>query len=408
MPPSLGRDRLRPRIGLGLSPVKHKPKMAKRLKKSPLPRQKQHDRIPRSSAPFLLGREAEIALIDQLLDGIDQGGSTLVISGAPGIGKSALLEEAKSRARERGIVVLGMTGVLAEAHLAFAGLQQALHPLMKHAKALPTQQRSALLNAFGMGGAATEAPDVWLVALAALTLLTEGASHEPILLVVDDAQWLDETTRQVLSFVSRRLSADPIVLLLALREGFELPFGDADTLRHVIPALGEADATRLIEIQAPGLSRNLRSRFLREAAGNPLALVELPRSMRSEDDREAAWLPLTERLEHTFSSRLSDLPEVARMLLCIAAENDGSSLYEIMRAGEVLLARNMDVAAFEPAVSAKLIDLDAAEVRFRHPLVRSAIHQAADRALRQKVHAALAAVIEDQDRQLWHRAAAAM
>src|SRR5215471_7431140 len=149
MPPSLARDRLRPRIGLELFPVKHKPKMAKRLKKSALPRQKQHDRIPRSSAPFLLGREAEIALIDQLLDRIDQGGTTLFISGAAGIGKSALLEEAKNRACERGAVVLGMTGVLAEAHLAFAGLQQALHPLMKQAKSLPAHQRSALLNAFG-------------------------------------------------------------------------------------------------------------------------------------------------------------------------------------------------------------------------------------------------------------------
>jgi DNA-binding CsgD family transcriptional regulator len=408
MPSSLAHDRVRPGTKLELSPVERKPKMAKRPKKSALPQQKQRDRIPRSSAPFLLGRETEIALIDQLLDQINQGGATLFISGAAGIGKSALLEEAKNRARERGIIVLGMTGVLAEIHLAFAGLQQALHPLMKQAKALPAHQRSALLNAFGMGRAATEAPDIWLVALATLTLLTEGASHKPILLVVDDAQWLDETTRHVLSFVSRRLSSDPIVLLLALRDGFELPFGDADTLRHVVPALGEADATRLLEIQAPGLSKNLRSRFLREAAGNPLALVELPRSLRSEDDREAPWLPLTERLERTFSSRLSDLPEVTRMLLYIAAENDGSSLFEIIRASEVLLAQSIDVAALEPAVSAKLIDLDAAEVRFRHPLVRSAIHQAADLAVRQKVHAALAGVIEDQDRKLWHRAAAAM
>src|SRR4029453_11624471 len=125
-------------------------------------------------------------------------------------------EEAKNRARERGIVVLGMTGVLAEAHLAFAGLQQALHPLMKQARSLPALQRSALLNAFGMSGAATEAPDVWLVALATLTLLTEGANHKSILLVVDDAQWLDEPTRQVLSFVPRRVSSDPVVLLLGL------------------------------------------------------------------------------------------------------------------------------------------------------------------------------------------------
>lgn len=399
-------DKLRPRDWNRLR-QSAKPTMAKRPKKSALPLQKERERIPRSRLPSLLGRETEIDLIDQLLDRIDQGGATLFISGAAGIGKSALLEEAKDRARERGIAVLGMTGVLAEAHLAFAGLQQALHPLMKQAKSLPAHQRSALLSAFGMGGATIEAPDIWLVALATLALLTEGPDYKPILLAVDDAQWLDEPTRQVLSFVSRRLSSDPVVLLLALREGFELPFGDANTLRHAVPALSEADATRLLEMRAPGLSENLRNRFLREAAGNPLALVELPRSSRSEDDREAAWLPLTERLERTFSSRLSDVPEVTRMLLYIAAENDGSSLYEIMRAGEVLLARTIDFAAFEPAVLGKLIELDATEARFRHPLVRSAIHQAADMAIRQRVHAALAGVIEDQDRKLWHRAAAA-
>jgi DNA-binding CsgD family transcriptional regulator len=244
------------------------------------------------------------------------------------------------------------------------------------------------------------------VALATLTLLTGGANRKPILLVADDAQWLDEATRDVLSFVSRRLSSDPIVLLTAIRDGFDLSFGDADTLRHRIPPLGDADAERLLDIQAPGLSADLRSRFLREASGNPLGLVELPRGMRAADAREAAWLPLTERLERAFSSRLSELPNATRTLLYTAAENDGTSLYEIMRASEVLSGERIRIDAFAPAVSAKLIELDATEVRFRHPLVRSAIHQAADLATRQRVHAALAASIEDQDRRLWHRAAA--
>jgi len=380
--------------------------MAKRLKKTAPPQRNQRARAPRSTGPSLLGRDTEIALIEQLLDRIDHGGTTLFISGAPGIGKSALLEEAKNRARERGIVVLGMTGVLAEVRLAFAGLQQALRPLMKQAKSLPPRQQSALLSAFGLSEDAAGSPDVWLVALATLTLLTEGASHKPILLVVDDAQWLDEATREVLSFVSRRLSSDSIVLLLALREGFSLPFDAADTLLHVIPPLSDADAARLLDIQASGLPGNLRTRFLSEAAGNPLALVELPRSLRTENDGEAPWLPLTERLERTFSSRLSGLPDVTQTLLNIAAENDATSLHEILLAGEVLLTQTIGVDALAPAVSAQLIDLDAMQVRFRHPLVRSAIHQAADVAMRQKVHSALAAIIEDQDRRLWHRAAA--
>src|SRR6201991_1038349 len=380
--------------------------MAKRLKKTALPQRKQRKSAPPSRVPSLQGREAEIALIDRLLDRIDQGGSTLIISGAPGIGKSALLDEARCRARERGIIVLGMTGVLAEVHLAFSGLERALRPLMKQAKSLAPHQRSALRNAFGLSDDVAVAPDIWLVALATLTLLTGGESHKPILLVADDAHWLDEATREVLSFVSKRLSSDSIVLLLATREGFDFPFGDADTLRHVIPALGDADAARLLDLQAPGLAGKLRSRYLSEAAGNPLALVELPRGLRTEGDREASWLPLTERLERTFSSRLSDLPGTTRTLLYIAAENDGTSLYEIMRAGEVLLAETIGVDAFAPAVAAKLIELNAPEARFRHPLVRSAIHQAAEPATRHRVHAALAAIIGDQDRRLWHRAAA--
>jgi predicted ATPase len=196
--------------------------MAKRLKKTAFPRHEQREGAPRSRVPSLQGRETEIALINQLLDRIDQGGSTLVVSGAPGIGKSALLEEAKSRARKRGITVLGATGVMAEVHLAFAGLEQALRPLMKQGKSLAPHQRSALLKAFGMSDDAAASPDIWLVALATLTLLTGGAGRKPILFVADDAQWLDEATRDVLSFVSRRLSSDPIVLLLAVREGFDL------------------------------------------------------------------------------------------------------------------------------------------------------------------------------------------
>jgi DNA-binding CsgD family transcriptional regulator len=378
--------------------------MAKRLKKTALPRPKQREGVPRPTS--LQGRETEIALIDQLLSRIDLGGSTLVIGGAPGIGKTALLEEAKSRARERGITVLGVTGVPAEVHIAFAGLEQALRPLMKQAKSLVPHQRSALLNAFGMSDDAAASPDIWLVALATLSLLTEGAGHKPILLIADDAQWLDEASRNVLSFVSRRLSSDPIVLLLAVREGFDAPFGDAGTLRHVIPPLSDTDAACLLDTQGPGLSGDLRARVLREASGNPLALVELPRAIQASDDREARWLPLTERLERAFSSRLSELPDATRTLLSVAAANDGTSAYEIICACEVLLEGSVGVDAFAPAVAAKLIERDATEVRFRHPLVRSAIHQAADVATRQKLHAALATIIENQDRRLWHRAAA--
>ncbi len=381
-------------------------RMAKRTKQTRPPVRKRRTGVARSVSPILQGREQDIALIEHLIGRIDQGGSTLVISGEPGIGKSALLEVAKHRANECGISVLSMTGVLAEVHLPFAALEQAVRPLMKRAARLIPRQRSALLAAFGMHED-SGAPDVFLVALATLTLLTERAARKPILLVADDAQWLDQATYEVLAFISRRLSSDPIFLLVAMRDGFNRSFGDASTHRHRISGLEEADAERLMDAHAPGLSADMRSRFLEQAAGNPLALVELPHGERAADARDTPWYPLTERLERAFSSRLSDLPDTARTLLFVAAENDGTSLHEILRASEVVLSTRLGVDALAPAIAAKLIEINGTEVQFRHPLVRSAMHQAADPAMRQKIHAALAATIQDQlDRQLWHRAAA--
>ncbi|KLD64569.1 ATP-binding protein [Dyella japonica] len=360
----------------------------------------------RSALPALQGRQADIALIDNLFDRIDQGGTALVISGETGIGKSALLETAKHRAVERDFIVLNMTGVLAEVHLPYAALEQALRPLSKQMASLVPRQRSALLSAFGMqddGGA----PDLFLVALATLFVLSESATCAPILFVADDVQWLDKATYDVLSFISRRLGSDPIVLLVAMLEGFEQPFGDSDTLRLKLSALSDADAEHLLDAHAPGLSPDLRSRFLMEAAGNPLGLLELPQADRTSDAGDTAWLPLTERLERTFSSRLRDLPDAARTLLFVAAENDEPSIEEVLRAGEMVLGERVCVDDLAPAIAAKLIEVDRTEVCFRHPLVRSALHQVADLATRQRIHGALAATIRGQlDRQLWHRAAA--
>jgi len=376
--------------------------MVKQAKQTHLPRAS----ATRSPFPFLQGREKDVALIDHLIDRIDQGGSTLVISGEPGIGISALLAAAKHRAQECGFLVLSMTGVLAEAHLPFAGLEQALRPLMKRAEGLPPRQRSALLAAFGMHDN-VEPADIFLVALATLTLLTESATRKPILLIADDAHWLDQPTYDVLAFISRRLGSDSVALLAAMRDGFNRSLGDADTVRHRLSRLDNADAERLLDHHAPALSADVRNRFLSEASGNPLALLELPRGERVADALDAPWLPLTDRLERAFSSRLSELTNATRTLVFIAAENDGPSLHEILRAGAVVLGKHVDVDALAPAISANLIQIDGTEVRFRHPLVRSAMHQAADLAMRQRIHVALAAIIKDQlDRRLWHRAAA--
>jgi DNA-binding CsgD family transcriptional regulator len=356
--------------------------------------------------PLLHGREQDIALIDQLIDRIDRGGSALVISGEPGIGKSALLEIAKHRANNRNISVLSMVGFLAEVHLPFAALELALRPLMRGASRLAPRQRSALLAAFGMQSD-FGAPDIFLVALATLNLITESAARRPVLLVADDAQRLDQATYDVLAFVSRRLSSDPVVLVIAMREGFSRSFGDSSTLRHRLSGLDDAAAERLLDTHAPSLSADVRGRFLKEASGNPLALVELPRGERAADAQDSPWFPMTERLERAFSSRLPDLPDTARTLLFVAAENDGTSLHEVLRAGEMVLNEQIGVDALAPAIAANLIEIDRMDVRFRHPLVRSAMHQAADLATRRRIHAALALTIHDQlDRQLWHRAAA--
>jgi DNA-binding CsgD family transcriptional regulator/tetratricopeptide (TPR) repeat protein len=380
--------------------------MAKQSDKIGSPRRRQRKGAPVSRSEFLQGRDRDIALIDKMIARIDQGGSTLVISGEPGIGKSALLEQARHRARERDLTVLSMTGVLAEVHLPFAALEQALRPLMKEAVSLVPRQRSALFSAFGMHDD-MGAPDIFLVALAALYLLTESAALRPILLIADDAQWLDEATYEVLAFISRRLSSDPIVLFVAMRDGFDRLFDDPSNLRLRLSGLGEADAGHLLDAHAPDLSADLRSRFLQEASGNPLALLELPRDRRAADIRDTTWPPLTERLERAFSSRLADLPAATRMLVFVAAENDGTSLHEILRAGKTVLGEEVDVSALTPAIAAKLIDLDETEVRFRHPLVRSAMHQAADLATRHRIHAALAEIVHQElDRHLWHRAAA--
>lgn len=360
----------------------------------------------RSASLALHGRHEDIALIDHLFDRIDQGGAALVISGEAGIGKSALLDIAKHRASQRNFTVLNMTGVLAEVHLPYAALEQALRPFGKQIASLVPHQQSALLSAFGMQDDG-RAPDLFLVALATLFVLSESATCAPILFVADDVQWLDQETYDVLSFISRRLSSDSIILLVAILDGFDRPFGDSDTLRLRLSALNDADAELLLDAHAPGLAPELRSRFLMEAAGNPLGLLELPHADRTTDTCDTAWLPLTERLERTFSSRLSDLPDTVRTLLFVAAENDETSLEEVLRAGNMVLGERVGVNALAPAIAAKLIEVDRTEVRFRHPLVRSALHQVAGLATRQRIHAALAATIRGQlDRQLWHRAAA--
>jgi hypothetical protein len=310
--------------------------------------------------PTLLGRESEVRLVGELLDRVTDQGGALVVSGGPGIGKSALLGDAVRRARERGMLVLKVTGVQSEAVLPFAGLHSLLQPLLGRVDALGAPQWDAVLAAFGMTDAAV--PDPFLTALAALDLMAEAAARAPVLVVADDAHWLDQATRDALTFVARRLEFEPILLVAAIRDGYETPLRVAGLPSLALGALAPPTAAALLDSRSPGLPTGVRERFLRAAAGNPLALVELPIAhgrLGGGDAGDAGWLPLTTRLEQAFAARALELPAPTRTALLVAALNDGPLLGEVLAAAAVLTdaAADHGTAPAPPAARALAVDV---------------------------------------------------
>src|SRR5215831_15854111 len=342
----------------------------------------------RDEAAPLLGRDQEQSFLRSLLDEVAVHGQALVLRGEPGVGKSRLLSDAARTARERGMSVLTATGVQSEASLPFAGLHQLLRPVRGRAAELPAAQRAALDAAFG--------------------LTPEVASDAPVLLVAEDTQWLDRPTSDVLAFVARRIESDPVVLLAATRDGYPSVLSDAGVPERKVSGLDDVAAGALLDAVAPQLSLGVRSLVLREAAGNPLALIELPQVVRRHED--GGWtpgpLPVTERLERAFAARVSELPEEAGLVLLVAALDDGDAVGEILRAASIVAGKALDLDAAAPAAEARIIDVDLQILRFRHPLIRSAVAQSAGVRDRRRVHEALADVLADQpDRRAWHRAA---
>jgi DNA-binding CsgD family transcriptional regulator len=358
------------------------------------------------SASSLLGRESQLHAIDELFDHVHDRGGSLVVSGGPGVGKSALLGHAAQRAADRGMLVLATTGVQSEARLPFAGLHQLLRPVLTSMDGLAAPQRDAMRAAFGMVDA-HPAPDLFLTALAALDLVAEQAARAPVLLIADDAQWLDLPTREVLAFLARRLEFEPILLITAILDGFDIPL-DAGQPVVRLDALAAPGAETLLDSRAPGLPAAVRTRLLEEAAGNPLALVELPVAYAElgPGARLPGWLPLTTRLERAFAARTFDLPGPTRTALLVAALTDGSLLGEVLAATALLVGAKVPIDVLTPAVTAGLLDMDDRDFRFRHPLMRAAIRQQASISQRYEAHAALAAVLAGQpERRAWHRAA---
>jgi len=358
-------------------------------------------------ASRLVGREDESAQLEQALAEAVERGSAVVVSGAPGIGKTSLLEAAASSARNRGYTVVGVTGVESEADLPYAGLHQLLQPVLTSAGALPAPQKNALLAALGMRGGPP--PEVFLVGLATLNLLVEVADEGPVVLIADDAQWLDGPTSSVLGFVARRLEATHILLIVGLRDNSVSPLRSSQMPEVHVGPLSEEASGELLGSVAPDLDHQTRRVILDEALGNPLALLELPRAfrLRGTDGREGALrsIPLTDRLERAFSAQAARLPIQAQTALLLVALDKEPTVSEVLGAARMQLGeKEVAVDVLQPAVDAGLISVTGPAIRYRHPVMRSAIDQAATAGQRRAAHLALAAVVVDPDRRAWHRA----
>ncbi|MFD5428498.1 AAA family ATPase [Streptomyces sp. NPDC127084] len=357
--------------------------------------------MPETYTDVLIGRQDEMRRLGALLQAAREGrGGALVLRGEPGIGKSALLRKLDEAAN--GFLVIRVSGAEFEMELPFAALHQLLAPLTGRLTALPVPHRKALEIAFGLD---TGAPDPFLVGVASLGLLVETVRERPLLCVIDDAQWLDQTSAKALAFLARRVSAESIALVFAAREASSLP--ELDGLpSYSLQGLGESDARALLAaaVRAP-LDKRVRDRILAEARGNPLALVELPRTAGLSGMAGGFAQPdsVPGVIEQSFQSRLELLPPAARLLVTLAAADPIGDPVLLWRAAELL-----DIDAAAVAESVPLVEFGT-RIRFRHPLARSAAYRAAAPDERRRAHEALAAVtdpVTDPDRRAWHRAQA--
>jgi DNA-binding CsgD family transcriptional regulator len=362
----------------------------------------QDQTLARLPGGALVGRDRERAVLGRLL-GAGRGGEggVLVVHGEAGVGKTALLEWTIGEARE--FRILRTIGVEGEMELPYAALQQLCAPMLDRSQHLPDPQRDALAVAFGLS--AGEAPTPFLVGLAVLGLLSEVAEEQPLLCVVDDAQWLDRATARALAFVARRLLAERIAFLFGARLAGGVLAGLPELL---VSPLGHGDSRTLLESALPSrLDEPVLERIVAETRGNPLALVELPRGLTPTQLAGGfglpAAVPLSAGIEESFTRRLAGLPSDARRLLVLAAAEPVGDPALLWRAAERLGIPESVAVTVE---AEGLLELGT-RVAFRHPLVRSAVYGAAGPAERRAVHRALAEATDpliDPDRRAWHRA----
>src|SRR5713226_3620834 len=356
---------------------------------------------------LLRGRRREQEQLGQLITGIRAGRSgALVVRGEAGIGKTALLEYLIEQSS--GCMVARATGVQADMELPFASLQQLFGSMPASLEPLPDPQRDAVEVAFGLRSG--PAPDRFEVGLGILGLLAEVAEQEPLVCVVDDAQWLDQASAQTLAFVARRLMAESVALVFAVRD----PADDqtfAGLPELIVGGLNDEDARGVLGLSIAGhVDERVIQRIVAETRGNPLALLELPRGLSAAELAGgfgvSSTQPLSTRLEQSFLGRIRSMPDQTQRFLLLAAAEPAGDPALLVRAAEL---DGLGVEAAAPAEAVGLIEL-ATQVRFPHPLVRSAIYRAAPLADRQAVHRALAEATDaqtDPDRRAWHRAQAA-
>jgi DNA-binding CsgD family transcriptional regulator len=355
----------------------------------------------------LRGRTDECEVLDRLLEAVRAGESrALVVRGDAGVGKSALLGYMAGRAS--GCRVARAAGVQSEMELAYSGLEQLIAPMLDRVDRLPEPQRDALRTAFGLAGGA--APDRFLVGLAVLGLLSDAADEEPLVCLVDDAQWLDQASAQTLAFVARRLVAESVALIFAVREPSDEQIL-AGLPQLVVNGLGDKDARALLAtvIRWP-LDERVRDRIVAETHGNPLALLELPQGLTPAQLAGGFGLPsvaaLPSHIEDSFTRRLAPLPVASRRLLLLAAAEPLGDSAVLTRAADRL---GIKAEATDAAEAAGLVEF-CVQVTFRHPLVRSAIYRSASPEQRREAHHALAEATDpqlDADRRAWHFAQAA-
>lgn len=357
------------------------------------------------AAQALRGRTRECETLHNLVATVRSGScQVLVLRGEAGVGKTALLDYVCEAAS--GFQIVHVAGVESDMELAFAGLQQLCAPLMTHIDAIPEPQREALNVAFGRG--VGETPDRFLVGLAVLSVLAAAADDQPVLCIVDDAQWLDQVSVQTLGFIARRLLAEPVGLVFAVRDQPELLSGLPEL---PVEGLSDTDARELLEsVMFGGIDPRVRDRIIAETRGVPLAILEVPRSVSATELSGGFWISgkrsSTAAVEQGFIRRIQALPRATRQLLLIAAAEPIGDAALFLRAAAQL---GIPVDDLAPAEADGLIEFGP-RMRFHHPLIRSAAYRAADLADRRAVHRALADATDpatDPDRRAWHAANAA-